>query len=179
MPRIKKIEDIEFNDMKETTPDEEVSFKDIPKTKKSFLKKNYLKLIVLFLLLVLIGGYFGYRYWTSPKAIAARIEKQNMKMISDISKFMRLPQGDKPIFYEITDPVSISKTQPFFSGSEKGDRLIIFPTSSKALIYNPTKKMIINVGPIQFDQSQQTSSNVGTKVETTQSPEKSTTTKKN
>ncbi len=135
-------------------------------TRNFFTKKKFLLACIPLIFLLVVGGYFGHRYWTSPEMRAQRLEKENKALITEIRKVMRLPEEANPVFYEIVDPAILIATQPFFTGSEKGDKLIVFPQSGKAVIYNPSKKIIINAGPIQFDQQPQQKQNVSAPVTT-------------
>ncbi|MCU0660002.1 MAG: hypothetical protein MUD00_00045 [Candidatus Pacebacteria bacterium] len=42
----------------------------------------------------------------------------------------------------------------FFKGAQKGDKLVVFPTTGKAIIYSPERDIIVNVGPVTFDNNE-------------------------
>jgi hypothetical protein len=120
------------------------------------IRKKYVRIfIVVFFVVAIVSGFFAYRAYTAPEAIASRevkrIEAENKALIIEISKVMLLPQNEIPVIYTIDDPTTLMNKQPFFTASEKGDKLIIYPKSSKAIIYSPSRKVIVNVGPIAPD----------------------------
>lgn len=83
-------------------------------------------------------------------------DKEIKKTVGEVSKIMDLPTGESPTIFEITDPETLSAQQPFFNGSVKGDKLLIYPASAKAIIYSPSREKIINVGPLTFDNTPKT-----------------------
>jgi hypothetical protein len=96
-----------------------------------------------------------YRTYMSPEAIDARTREKVIEetetLLRNVGDLMVLPQGETPIIYEVNDPDMLKRQQPFFTGSGKGDKLIIYPNAVKAILYSPTQHKIINVGPITFD----------------------------
>lgn len=134
---------------------EETSFVEKASTpnKKSSMKRGGFSKYVIGAIILVALVYVGNKYWGSMSA--KDIEKQNQTLISEISKIMILPAEQNPLFYEITDPSALVAVQPFFTGSEKGDKLVVFPQSGKALIYSTTRHVIVNAGPIQFDSQTQ------------------------
>lgn len=66
-----------------------------------------------------------------------------------VEKLMILPQGDEPVLATVTDADALTKQQAFFAGAVNGDQLLLFPRNLKAVLYSPSRKMIVNVGPIQ------------------------------
>jgi hypothetical protein len=63
---------------------------------------------------------------------------------------MALPEGS-PTVFNIEDPEKLQGQQAFFKGSEKGDQLVVFSESAKAIIYSPSRNIIVNAGPVTFD----------------------------
>ena len=43
------------------------------------------------------------------------------------------------------------KSQPFFSGVEDGDKILIYAESARIIIYRPSQNILVNVGPIVDD----------------------------
>lgn len=59
---------------------------------------------------------------------------------------MSLP-NETPVVGTVNDKDKF-KDQPFFSGVENGDKLLIFAEAKKAVIYREKDNRIINAGPI-------------------------------
>lgn len=112
--------------------------------------KKSLKYPVVVLGLVIIGfiGYFGYTK-LNPLSQEEQDKKDLMSAIKAVKKMMVIPTDDEPVFATVTDAESLREQQAFFTGAVNGDQLLLFPKSMKAIIYSPTRKMIVNVGPIQ------------------------------
>ena len=112
--------------------------------------KNFVLVAACFLIAV-IG--LGSIYMKKPVAtIPPPITIDTKSVIISVSKLMMVPQGDDPIVYEIKDPASLQSQQAFFAGSIVGDQLLVYPKSAKAIIYSPSRNLIVNVGPMNFDQ---------------------------
>ncbi|USN87540.1 MAG: hypothetical protein H6779_03965 [Candidatus Nomurabacteria bacterium] len=77
-------------------------------------------------------------------------EKQTKELVSLASNHMVVPD-ETPEVYLIQEPKLLIAEQSFFVGTEKGDYLLIFPKAGKAIIYSRDRDMIINAGPINFD----------------------------
>lgn len=68
-----------------------------------------------------------------------------------LSSHINLPQDDTPTLATILDKQKIN--DPFFSGAENGDKLLVFPKSGKALLYRPQTNKVINFGIINISTS--------------------------
>ena len=65
---------------------------------------------------------------------------------------MILPTDETPAIFIVQDPNQLMSQQPFFKGAQKNDRLMVYQKSGKAILYSPVRNMIVNVGPVTFDQ---------------------------
>ena len=74
-------------------------------------------------------------------------------MIGDITekvgKHIILPQTETPTLATIEDAEALAKEQPFFSNANNGDKVLIY--SDRALIYSPDRDVLVNVGPVYFE----------------------------
>lgn len=114
-------------------------------------KSNKKIIISLVVLIVLICGSFYYFYQPKLNNIEKKLkdnDKRLVSIVSSLSKLMILPAGETPVLFEISDPNTLVGKDQFFKGAEKGDVLLIYQKSGKAIIYNPNKDIIVNVGPI-------------------------------
>jgi hypothetical protein len=60
---------------------------------------------------------------------------------------MVLPADETPTIATVSDPEKL-KDQPFFANAKKGDKVLIFSNSAKAILYSPTEDKIVEVAPI-------------------------------
>lgn len=93
------------------------------------------------------GGIAG----TAPsgKNLSSEEQKRQVEgVIASVGKLMLLPKDDAPVLARVEDPDALVKQQAFFTGAEKGDTLLIFPKAQRAILYSPSRNLIINSGPI-------------------------------
>lgn len=124
-------------------------------------KKTSKKLLIylwLSLSLILLGTtvYFFYQYRKlSSGPIAAQIKTQEeaQGLVKEIGKLMLLPKDETPTVATVTD-IEKLKDQPFFKNAKNGYKVLLYPNSKLAIIYDPKINLIINVGPINFSQQE-------------------------
>lgn len=114
--------------------------------------KNKLIYIVLVLciFLAVAGGGAAYYYWNqfrqterilnNPDEVA---KADNSRMLSQISKFMVLP-NEEPQIATVLDKEKL-KDQAFFAHAENGDKVIAYPKAQKAILFRPSINKIIEV----------------------------------
>lgn len=123
--------------------------------KINFLRKFITKRRVVAMaavMLIILGGYFVYeKYFNLTPAEKAK--KELAAAVAGVSKLIILPQGDEPVLATVTDAKTLIAQQAFFAGSENGDQLLLFPRNLKAVLWSPSRNVIVNVGPIQQQQS--------------------------
>lgn len=104
----------------------------------------------LLLLIVLGSGlYYFFQYQKAEQRLmnpdmAAKEETQ--ELLKNIGKVMLLPNED-PTVATISDKDKLSD-QAFFSESQNGDQVLVFPQAKKAILWRPSTHMIINVAPV-------------------------------
>lgn len=131
---------------------------DIPVPQKKGVSKKLLIYLLLSLVIILLGttGYFYYQFRKlSQSPIAAQITAQEeaQKLSTDIGKLMLLPKDEVPTVATVTD-IDKLKDQLFFRNAANGNKVLIYPNSKLAIIYDPKANLIVNVGPINFSQQQ-------------------------
>ena len=81
------------------------------------------------------------------------LQKENNELLEKISNHYLLPVGEEPMIATVTDADMLSVEQEFYKDVENGDKVILYIQNQRAIIYSPTKDVIINVGPIISDDS--------------------------
>ncbi|OGG09547.1 hypothetical protein A2781_07195 [Candidatus Gottesmanbacteria bacterium RIFCSPHIGHO2_01_FULL_42_27] len=71
------------------------------------------------------------------------------KTIDAVGKLMVLPETETPTVATVSDEEKL-RQQPFFANAKKGDRVLIYPTAKKAILYDPVLNKIIEVSPINL-----------------------------
>jgi hypothetical protein len=138
----------------------------IPNFKSGKLQGKNLKIVLLALAILIVGGlvvWGGYSYFEiqrlrDPAELQRQTELQaeaeTQALAEKISKLMQLPEGD-PVVATVTDKDKLAD-QPFFVSAENGDKVLIFSESSVAVIYRESDNKIINYGPIAITSDEAT-----------------------
>ena len=114
------------------------------------------------LVLLVIGVTFLYKRYISAQDELVRLESiigtlqgtpgpktdDEKKILEKVSRLIMIPQNESPTIFTVLNADALAKEQSFFVGAVNGDVLIVFRQSQKAIIYSPTRKMIVNAGPI-------------------------------
>lgn len=146
-----------------------------------YVSRRFFITTTLFLVLLLIGvaGLGGYFYWQYLKAAsnnqfasASAIQHDTDQLIQDVGQLIVLPQGEVPTVATVSDPSAL-KNQPFFANAEKGDKVLVYTTAGKAILYRPSSRKIIEVAPTSLgnqQSSQQSQSQSQVQIQPVSSP---------
>lgn len=66
------------------------------------------------------------------------------QVVALVGALMELPVNETPTLATVTDKEKLSG-QPFFQKSENGDKVLIYETSGKAILYRPSTKKIVDI----------------------------------
>jgi hypothetical protein len=85
-------------------------------------------------------------------AIERSQNERTVAILEEVGKLYELPEGENPTIATVQD-VDKLKDQPFFDGAQNGDQLIVFDDSATAILYRPSEKRLVKVGPINIEDS--------------------------
>lgn len=105
--------------------------------------------VVLFAVLVSGLAYYFYAQAAKPKDAQKVALEEAQKLVAAVSKLMVLPDGELPIVATVADPSKLSD-QPFFAKAKKGDKVLIYNSARKAILYDPQSNKIIDVAPLSI-----------------------------
>lgn len=108
--------------------------------------------LIVVVVLAIVGKYAYAKYVSSPEYQKEAAVKEQKSLLEEVGKVMLLPE-EEPAIFVVNDPVQLTSQQLFFKGAEKGDKLMVFQKAGKAVLYSTNRHMIINVGPVTFDQA--------------------------
>jgi len=159
---------------------------------KGFLKKVGIKIVLVVLGLVVgVGASFLYiqKFGIPFDGILQNVSKaeeskklqETQQIIKSVGKLIILPEGEEPVLATITDAAALSKEQSFYAGSSNGDVVLVYQKAQKAIIYNPGKNIIVNVGAVSVQPGTQVEQNTlktTTSTSTSEETKATTTTKK-
>lgn len=110
------------------------------------LKKAWLKLVVI---LVVVGalataGYFYYQYQIVSGNAA---DRETKRVVGLVGNLMILPD-EMPTLATVTDATKLN-SQRFFKNAQNGDKVLIYPLASKAILFRPKINKIVEVASVQ------------------------------
>ncbi len=117
------------------------------------ISKSRLKmLIAFFVLIALLGiGGAGYAFYhvSSVKSELADLRdartQTKSQLVEEIGKMIILPEGEEPTIATVVDP-ELLRGQPFFKNAKAGDRVLIYSKDSRAVLYDPVAKRVVEIG---------------------------------
>jgi hypothetical protein len=123
------------------------------KPRRSFLPTVIV--IVLATITLLSAGaavYFYLRFQNLSKNPALLANDENKTLLGRVGKLMILPLNETPTIATVTDLAPL-KGQPFFANAKIGDKVIIYNTAKRAILYDPKDDKIIEVAPLNTNSS--------------------------
>lgn len=116
-------------------------------TKREPRSKAVPIILVVFFLLIMLGlgvGYFIFKdYYSSEKVLGAN---EVDSLVNEVAKSVILPGGPVTIA-TVVDKKQL-EGQPLFKNAENGDKVLIYPESKKAILYRPSIKKVVDIGPV-------------------------------
>lgn len=112
------------------------------------------KVIIGVIITVVILALAGFIVWQQlqirtlkdPTAAAAQAQEDAKTLSAKVGKLMQLPD-ETPTVATVQDASKL-KGQDFFKDAKNGDKVLIFTSAKKAVIYRESDNKIINSGPI-------------------------------
>lgn len=122
---------------------------------------------IIIILILLAVGFGGWKYFSqkdtnftdqtgnvqqtaTDKATQAEMEKATEELLAKVGKLIVLP-NEKPTFATVLDAKKLIAEQSFYVGAENGDQLLIYEKAQKAILYSPSRNILVNVGPVYFN----------------------------
>lgn len=131
------------------------------------LWRKFMCLIIL--VVITVAGYYGWNAikglrpgldlpagqeqtaGVNDQAAQAAAQKEILAVVAKVKRLMVLPDNELPQMAEIRDAALAAKEQPFYAGAQNGDKILIYVSTRKAIIYSPARDIIVNVGPVYLD----------------------------
>ncbi len=121
--------------------------------------KNLLLLasVVIVVLLALIPSAYFYNQYRQLKNPTVLAESEVKSIVEKVGKLIELPKGENPTVATVSDKSKLAD-QAFFVNAQNGDKVLIYTTSKKAILYRPSTNKIIEVAPVNLGANQGTPS---------------------
>jgi hypothetical protein len=123
--------------------------------RKSFATpKTVFRIINVLLILGLAGaaGYYFKKYDNLKNSTPEKIQQaQTDQYVSEVGKLYALPKNEKPDVATVKDKEALKKQYPFFDQAENGDVVLIYKDAKLAILYRPSTKKLVKVGPVNIE----------------------------
>lgn len=110
------------------------------------------------ILLLVVGVIFYIARDSSLGASEARQEvgqKEIEEVLEKVGRLFVLPQGEAPVMATVVNAEDLKAEQPFYSNVIEGDKVLVYLQNQQAIIYSPSRNMIVNVGPVVINNQNQ------------------------
>lgn len=123
-----------------------------PRKKLSLKLPKKLSPWLLVVALLLFSIFMFVQYRDAKHKIAssapAAANKQVEDVLTKVGKLIILPKDEKPGSVQTVSDIDKLKGLEFFINAQKGDKLIVYTKSKKAILYRPSTNQLVNVAPV-------------------------------
>lgn len=120
------------------------------------------RVVPLILVAGVVGGSLLYLAHNKPEVLGLssinQQQKETAALLEEVSKLMALPKDEAPTVATVSD-IEKLKGQSFFKSAQNGDKMLIYASTKKAILYRPSEKRIIDVGFVNLNQTASSSAN--------------------
>jgi len=118
----------------------------------NFKFKNLILGVVIPLVAIAAIGaaFYFYKQLNMLKQDPQILAQQEVEaLVLKVGKLMVLPSDELPTIATVADPETL-KDQPFFARAEIGDKVLIYTTAKKAILYSVTLEKILDIAPLNI-----------------------------
>ena len=126
---------------------------------------------VIAIIAIALAGYFYNQVRILKQNPQAIVQQEVRDLVVQVGRLIVLPTGETPTVATVSDPVAL-KDQLFFAQAVKGDKVLIYTTAKKAVLYSPTLNKIVEVAPLNIGAAPTTASITPSTSTTTTTPKK-------
>ncbi len=119
----------------------------LEKIKQFLTTKNIIVGLAVLLALSVGGMIYFYSQAHIDPAKEARADLD--RTVAAVGKLIVLPAEETPTLATVSDPDKL-KDQSFFANAQKGDKVLVYSVSRKAILYRSSLNKIIEVAPINL-----------------------------
>lgn len=117
----------------------------------------YVVVLAIAIIGLALAGYLFYELRQARQNPQFQAQKEAKDLVAKVSRLVVLPDDELPTIATVSDPEAL-KSQAFFSKAEKGDKVLIYAQSRKAVLYSPNLDKIIEVAPLNIGSTTKTQS---------------------
>lgn len=114
------------------------------------IKKHAVSILVVVTLVAAGSAYYFYDEANGLKKDPNKITREETaSLIAKLDKLIVLPEGETPTVATVSDPEKL-KDQAFFAKAKIGDKVLIYASAKKAILYDAENNKIVEVAPINI-----------------------------
>ena len=98
---------------------------------------------------VAVAGFSFSELYKVKQNPQVQFQKEVNDLVSKVSKLIVLPSGELPTVATVSDLEAL-KDQPFFAKAKKGDKVLIYTTSKRVVLYSVADNKILDVAPLNI-----------------------------
>lgn len=117
-------------------------------------RKIILGILVLIIVIFLISFVKTQRELTKLRTSAGQqeiVREEIEKIVEQVKKHILIPEGEVPTMATVVNAQELIAEQPFYSGAQDGDKVLLYLEIQRAIIYSPERDIIVNVGPLVLE----------------------------
>lgn len=126
-----------------------------PKHNKKVKLNNKAILILVVVVLAGVSAFLFVQNRNAAAKIKALSSPQNAAkaetdaLTNKVGKLIELPSNETPTIATVVDASKL-KSQAFFANAQNGDKVLMYTTAKKAILYRPSSNIIVEVAPIDL-----------------------------
>ena len=136
------------------------------------IRQRKLPIVLLSAVIVILLAVIGVLIWKYQQTNtdeASKNKETSARILEKVSDLYMVPTNEEPTVALVQDKSKLGN-QEFFKKAQNGDYLIIYQKDKIALIYREKDDKLVNVGPVNLDQSQDQQQNQTADEQTEQQP---------
>lgn len=119
------------------------------------LSKNKTIIAVIFVVLVLIAGYFFIQYQNTQSLLKNPKQASDVEakaLVVQVGKLIELPTTENPTIATVSDSTKLAD-QPFFAKAINGDKVLLYSQAKMIILFRPSLNKIITIGTVNVGAS--------------------------
>lgn len=122
-----------------------------PEKKKGAIKRFFIEIFLFVLVAVVAAGGVFLLAKQKPEVLglssASSQDREVAQLVGLVGKLINLPADETPTIATVTDEQK-AREQKFFQNTQNGDKVLVYSTAGKAILYRPSENKIIEVGQL-------------------------------
>lgn len=123
---------------------------------KTRMSKKMSLIVLVVIASALALGYFkalrDIAHLRTPEGSAGVDRQEVSELLEQVRRLILLPEGEVPLVATVQDAEALIREQSFYLGVRNGNKLLVYGSARKAIIYDPERDILVNVGPVYFDE---------------------------